>query len=70
MSPQVKAALRSALTTFLSSLLLAIPVASVSEGSFEWAAPVLLSAVLTALRTLVAALDPGMGLYGKGAPDA
>ena len=43
MSPQIKSALRSALTTFLSTLLLTIPVASVAEGSFEWAAPTVLA---------------------------
>ena len=66
MTPQLKAALRSFLTTFLSVLITLIPVTSVVEGQFEWVGPALLAAGLAAVRTLLAALDPGQPLYGVG----
>ena len=69
MTPQMKAAIRSFLTTFIATLLTLIPVTSVVEGDFQWAGPALMSAGLAAVRTLLAALDPGMGLYGIGAQD-
>ena len=67
MPDSTKAALRSFLTTFLSVLITLIPVTSVVEGQFEWVGPALLAAGLAAVRTLLAALDPGMALYGVGA---
>ncbi len=67
MTPQLKAAIRSFLTTFLATLITLVPVTSVVEGEFQWLGPALMSAGLAAVRTLLAALDPGMGLYGVGA---
>jgi heme/copper-type cytochrome/quinol oxidase subunit 4 len=64
MTEQHKAMLRSFLTTFLSTLLTLIPVTSIVEGQFEWVGPALLAAGLAAVRTVVAALDPGMPLFG------
>ena len=66
MTPQMKSAIRSFLTTFLSVLLTLIPVAAVVEGDFTWATAALVSALTAALRTLLAALDPGQPLYGLG----
>ena len=71
MSDQTKAALRSFLTTLLATFLTLIPVAAVVEGDFTWLVAALASAALAAVRTLLAALDPGMDLYGVGAkPEA
>ena len=67
MTDQMKAAVRSFLTTFLATIITLIPVTSVVEGDFEWVGPALLAAGLAAVRTLLAALDPGMSLYGAGA---
>lgn len=64
MTPQAKAMVRSFLTTFLSTILTLIPVTSVVEGQFEWVGPALLAAGLAAVRTVVAALDPRMPLFG------
>jgi heme/copper-type cytochrome/quinol oxidase subunit 4 len=69
MSDSTKAALRSFLTTFLSVLLALVPVAAVVEGDFTWVTAALVSAATAALRTVLAALDPGMALYGVGAQD-
>lgn len=58
--------IRSALTTFLATLLGLIPVASVVEGDFTWAGAAITAAVIAAVRTTLAALDPGQPLYGIG----
>jgi hypothetical protein len=69
MTPQIKSAIRSFLTTFLATLITLIPVTSVVDGEFQWVGPALMSAGLAAVRTLLAALDPGMNLFGVGAQD-
>ena len=70
MSEQAKAALRSFITTFIAVFLPLIPAAKVADGDFTWAAAAgsaaLAAAVTAALRTLLAAVDPGQPLYGKG----
>lgn len=58
--------IRSALTTFLSTLLTLVPVAAIVEGDFTWVAAAITAAVIAAVRTTVAALDPGQPLYGVG----
>lgn len=69
MSDQAKAALRSFITTFVAVFAPAIPAAKIADGDFTWvtaaAAAALAAAVTAALRTLLAALDPGQPLYGK-----
>lgn len=71
MSPQVKSAIRSFLTTFIGALLALVPVSAVVEGDFTWVTAAAVSALTAALRTLLAALDPGQPLYGVGsAPPA
>ena len=62
-----KAALRSFLTTLLTTFLTLIPVASVVDGDFAWVGPAVLAAVVASVRTLVAALDPGNTSFGVGA---
>jgi hypothetical protein len=64
MSDQYKAALRSFLTTFLTVFIAAVPLAAALEGDFTWAGAAAASALVAALRTLLAALDPGQPLYG------
>lgn len=59
--------LRSFLTTFLVVLLGVVPVAYTADWS--WLPAALYAAGLASLRTLVAALDPGMPLYGNGQPE-
>ena len=66
MTPQIKSAIRSFLTTFIGALLALVPVAAVVEGDFTWVTAALVSAATAALRTLLAALDPGQPLYGLG----
>lgn len=65
MSDQYKAALRSFATTFLTVFVAAVPLAAALEGDFTWAGAAASAALVSALRTLVAALDPGQPLYGK-----
>lgn len=65
MSDQYKAALRSFLTTFVTVFVAAIPLAAALEGDFTWAGAAAASALVAALRTLIAAIDPGQPLYGK-----
>jgi len=59
--------IRSALTTFLATFLSLIPVAAVTDGDFTWVSAAVTAAVIAAVRTTVAALDPGQPLYGIGA---
>ena len=66
MSPQIKSAIRSFLTTFLGALLTLIPVSAIVEGDFTWVTAALVSAATAALRTCLAALDPSMPLFGVG----
>lgn len=60
-----KAALRSFLTTLLVTFLASIPVASVVDGDFAWLAPAAFAAVVAAVRTVIAALDPGNLSFGR-----
>jgi len=64
MSDSLKAALRSFLTTFVAVFAASIPLAAALDGDFTWAGAAAASALVAALRTLVAALDPGQPLYG------
>lgn len=60
---------RSALTTFITTLLSLIPVAAIVDGDFTWAGAAITAAVIAAVRTTVAALDPNMPLYGVGSTE-
>ena len=64
MSDSAKAALRSFATTFLAVFVAAVPLSAALEGDFTWAGAAASAALVAALRTLVAALDPGQPLYG------
>ncbi len=61
--------IRSALTTFITTLLSLIPVAALVDGDFTWTGAAITAAVIAAVRTTVAALDPGQPLYGIGVPE-
>jgi len=67
MTQTQQAALRSFLTTLITTFLALVPVAAVVEGDFTWAGTALLSAFVAAARTVVAALDPGNTSFGFGA---
>lgn len=67
MSEQLKAAARSFVTTFVATFLAAVPVAAVSQGDFSWAVTAGVAALIAAVRTVLAALDPKQPLYGVGA---
>jgi len=59
-------AIRSAITTFLTTLLGLIPVAALVDGDFTWAGAAVTAAIISAVRTAVAALDPGNTSFGIG----
>jgi hypothetical protein len=61
--------IRSFLTTLAATFLSLIPVAAVLDGDFTWAGAAITSAVVAGLRTLLAAIDPGMPLFGVGTPE-
>ena len=64
MSARWKSAIRSFLTTFVATFLAAVPIGALVEGDFAWAEIALASGVVAGLRTVIAALDPGMPLFG------
>lgn len=61
---------RSALTTFLVTLIGLIPVASIVSGDFSWIQSAITAAALAAVRTLVAYIDPGNTAFGLGSVPA
>jgi len=61
--------LRSALTTFVTSFIALIPLSAVVNNDFSWVQSAAIAAALTAIRTLVAYLDPGNTSFGLGTPD-
>jgi len=61
--------LRSALTTFLVTLLGLVPVTALLGGDISWLQSALSAAILATLRTLVAYIDPGNTSFGIGATD-
>ena len=58
-------ALRSFITTFIAVFVAAIPIGAALEGDFTWAGAAVSAALVAALRTGLAALDPGMPLFGR-----
>ena len=64
MSDQYKAALRSFVTTFVAVFAAAVPLSAALDGDFTWAGAAASAALLAAVRTVLAALDPGQPLYG------
>lgn len=64
MTAQWKAAARSFFTTFIATFLASVPVAAAVQGDFTWIEVTAASALVSGLRTLLAALDPSMPLFG------
>jgi hypothetical protein len=60
--------LRSALTTFIVTFIGLVPVSALVGGDTTWVTAAVTAAVLSTLRTIVAAIDPGNTSYGVGAP--
>ncbi len=58
--------LRSALTTFAATFIGLVPVTALVGGDVSWIQSAAVAAGLAALRTLLAAVDPGQPLYGVG----
>lgn len=58
---------RSFLTTFAVTFLSAVPIAALSALDFSWAPTAGLAAGVAAVRTAIAALDPGNSTFGIGA---
>ncbi len=65
----IVAAARSFVTTFLATLVALLPVTELLNSDYDGIPVVVSSALVAALRTALAALDPGQPLYGlrKGA---
>jgi hypothetical protein len=59
--------LRSAATTFITAFIALVPLSAIANNDFGWAKSAAISAALTAIRTIVAYLDPGNTSYGIGA---
>lgn len=57
---------RSALTTFAATFIGLVPVTALVGGDVSWLQSAAVAAGLAALRTIIAALDPGQPLYGVG----
>jgi len=62
--------LRSAATTFLTAFIALVPLSAVLTKDFSWVQSAAVSAALTALRTLIAYIDPENGSFGLGSPVA
>ena len=58
--------LRSALTTFVVTLVSLVPIEALSGGDLTWVQSALTAAALAAVRTLVVALNPTDPSYGFG----
>lgn len=57
---------RSAVTTFLATLLATVPLQAIVTADVAVVGPLALAALLAALRTAVAYLDPGNTSFGVG----
>jgi hypothetical protein len=58
--------LRSALTTFVVTLVSLVPIEALSGGDLTWVQTAITAAALAAVRTLVVALNPTDSSYGVG----
>lgn len=59
--------IRSALTTFLVTLIGLVPISALVDGDVSWAQSAIAAAALATVRTLVAYIDPGNTAFGYGA---
>ena len=58
--------LRSALTTFVVTFIGLVPLTALVGGDTSWATSAAVSALLAAVRTVVASLDPNNTSFGIG----
>lgn len=61
--------LRSALTTFVTSFIALVPLSALASNDFSWVQSAAISAALTAIRTVVAYIDPNNTSFGVGVDD-
>ena len=66
---QVRRIARSFITTYLGALLAMVPLEALAAGQIDWLAQAALAALLAAVRTTLAAFDPGQTYYGLGSVD-
>jgi hypothetical protein len=57
---------RSAATTFITSFIALIPLSALASNDFSWVQSAAIAAALTAIRTVVAYLDPKNTSFGLG----
>ena len=57
---------RSAVTTFITSFIALIPLSALASNDFSWVQSAAIAAALTAIRTVVAYLDPKNTSFGLG----
>jgi hypothetical protein len=57
---------RSALTTFIVTLIGLVPMSAVLNNDFSWVQSAAIAAALAAVRTLVAYIDPNNTSFGMG----
>ena len=58
--------LRSAVTTFATAFIALIPLSALASNDFSWVQSAAIAAALTAIRTVVAYLDPKNTSFGIG----
>ena len=57
---------RSAVTTFITSFIALIPLSALASNDFSWVQSSAIAAALTAIRTVVAYIDPKNTSFGIG----
>ena len=66
MSTSLSNLLRSAGTTFVTAFIALVPLSALASSDFSWVQSAAISAALTAIRTVVAYLDPNNTSFGIG----
>ena len=64
MSTSLSNLLRSAGTTFVTAFIALVPLSALASSDFSWVQSAAISAALTAIRTVVAYLDPNNTSFG------
>ena len=70
MSTSLSNLLRSAATTFVTAFIALVPLSALASSDFSWVQSAAISAALTAIRTVVAYLDPNNTSFGIGSGTA
>ena len=58
--------IRSAVTTFLTTLIGLVPLSALLNQDFSWVQSAVAAAVLATVRTVIAYIDPGNTAFGVG----